>query len=308
MGFTIALALTICGPLTCQAATLLKTTHLFDITHDFSQPTDVAVSADGFIYVVDGVNACIKVFKPDGTFAFAFGKKGRKQGEFMSPLGIDLDVSGNVYIADAGNQRLQIMSPKGKFLRQVMLPTSGFKTPDPSDVAVDEEHDRCYVVDNDNHHILAYSLSSLKLVDTFGSPGEGKRQFRYPFLIDLDTKGYLYIVDVINTRVQALTPEGSFVANIGGWGVEAGNFFRPKGVAIGPNNLVYVSDSYMGVIQAFDTNGDFQGVIADSLTKQVKRFNAPVGLYAGANKRLYVVEMFANKVSVLSLDHLDKSR
>ena len=44
--------------------------HLFDIEHDFKQPSDIAVSKDGFIYVVDGVNNKIQVFNQKGEFIF----------------------------------------------------------------------------------------------------------------------------------------------------------------------------------------------------------------------------------------------
>lgn len=291
-----------------HASPLLKAVHLFDIKGEFSQPSDVAVSPNGMIYVMDGVNAKVKVFNPDGTFSFSFGKKGSGKGQFLFPLGIDIGESGNVYVADSGNHRLQILSAKGKFLNQAFLSSDTKKQPDPVDVAVDEKRNSCYVVDNDNHHIAAFSLSPLKQLKVFGSPGELKQQFRYPFLIDLDSEGYLYIVDVINTRVQVLTPKGLFVIKIGGWGVDAGTFFRPKGIAVDPNNLVYVSDSYLGVIQVFTTSGNLHAIIADSETAKVKKFVSPVGLHVDKKNRLYVVEMFANKVGVYSLGSVEKSK
>jgi DNA-binding beta-propeller fold protein YncE len=59
-----------------------------------------------------------------------------------------------------------------------------------------------------------------------------------------------------------------------------------------------VSDSYLGVIQVFDTNGEFYSVLGDPENGKVKKFQTPVGLYIDDRNRLYVVEMFANKVSV----------
>jgi sugar lactone lactonase YvrE len=158
------------------------------------------------------------------------------------------------------------------------------------------------VVDNDNHHILAYDLSTFKLINTYGSPGTGKRMFRFPFLIALDSENYLYIVDVINTRVQILNPDGLYVTSIGGWGVEKGEFFRPKGVAIDKNNRVYVGDSYTGVIQVFESSGEFYGALGDPVSGGVKKFRTPMGLFVDHNNRLYVVETLANKVSVYQLE------
>jgi DNA-binding beta-propeller fold protein YncE len=121
-------------------------------------------------------------------------------------------------------------------------------------------------------------------------------------LITLNKAKYLYIVDVINTRVQVLNPDGLFVAFIGGWGVEKGEFFRPKGVAIDKESRVFVSDSYMGIIQVFDSNGEFHAVVGDPEKGAVKKFVTPTGLFIDNHNRLYVVEMLANKVSVYHIE------
>jgi len=276
--------------------------HLFDLTANLNAPSDVSVSKDGRIYVVDGVNNRIRIFDRNGHYLSSFGRKGSGNGELRFPLGIDIDKSGKVYIADSGNHRLQIFSPDGKFIAKINIPSNNKYPADPTDIAVDDSRNRCYVVDNDNHHILVFDLSSRKLIHTYGSPGTGKLAFRYPFFITLDKAKYLYIVDVINTRVQVLNPDGLFVEFIGGWGVEKGEFFRPKGVAIDPNNRVYVSDSYMGVIQIFKANGEFFAVIGDPTKNLPKKFKTPTGLFIDNNYRLYVVEMFANRVSVYHIE------
>jgi DNA-binding beta-propeller fold protein YncE len=284
------------------AVNITNIRHLFDITHDLADPSDVAVSENGNIYVLDGVNNRVKVFNNRGEYITSFGRKGSGEGEFRQPLGIDLGSSGDIYVADSGNHRVQILNPEGRFKAQIKIPPKNVPA-DPTDVAVDEKRNRCYVVDNDNHYLLVYGLDTLKLIDTYGSPGSEKRAFRYPFFITLDDKGYLYIVEVINTRVQVLNPEGLFVTFIGGWGVEKGEFFRPKGIAIDRNNRVYVSDSYLGVIQVFDNIGEFRSVLGDKQTGKVKKFKTPVGICVDKSNRLYVVEMFSDRIGVYSMEN-----
>jgi tripartite motif-containing protein 71 len=280
---------------------LTNVKHLFDITHNFSQPSDVSVSKDGLIYVVDGVNNKIKVFNQDGKLAFSFGRKGSLNGQLNYPLGIAIDDSGKIYVADSGNHRVQIFNSTGRYINQIKLPTEDRNPPDPTDVAVNMSGNRLYVVDNENHYILIYELSTLKLIKTFGAPGAEEREFRYPFLIALDKDNYMYITDVVNTRVQVFNPDGLFVTVIGGWGVEKGEFFRPKGVAVDKNNRLYVSDSYMGVIQVFKQDGEFHSAVGDPTKGAVKKFIKPMGLFIDNNNRLYVVEMFAERVSVYSI-------
>jgi DNA-binding beta-propeller fold protein YncE len=275
--------------------------HLFDIKHDFKQPSDVSVSKDGIIYVVDGVNNRVQAFDETGRFIFGFGKKGTSRGQFTFPLGIDTDNAGRVYVADSGNHRIQIFNSTGGFLSQIVIPHQGSTPSDPTDVVVNESGNKMYAVDNDNHQILIYDLLSHKLIDSIGTAGMEKREFRYPFLMARDKNNYLYIVDVINTRVQVLNPEGKFVTFIGGWGVEKGEFFRPKGVAVDTHNRVFVSDSYIGVIQTFQPDGDFYSVVGDFTENKVKKFRTPTGIFIDDADRLYVVEMFAEMVSVYDI-------
>lgn len=275
---------------------------LFNVTGDFKEPSDVAVSKDGKIYVVDGVNGKIKVFTPDGRPQASFGETGEGNGQFNLPLGIDVDDSGKIYVADSGNHRVQIFDRNAGFLSKIDLPGKGEKAADPTDVAVDEKRNRLYVVDNDNHRYFVYDRSTSSRINIIGEPGEQELMFRYPFFIALSKEGYLNIVDVINTRVQVINPDGLFVTYIGGWGVEAGQVFRPKGVAVGGNGRVYVGDSYMGVIQVFDSWGELYGVLGDDDANTIKKFRTPVGMTIDVRGRLYVVEMLANRVSVFEIE------
>ena len=157
---------------------------------------------------------------------------------------------------------------------------------------------------NDNHRIILYDLERMVPLKTQGIMGMEREEFRFPFLLDIDNKGNLYVVEVINTRVKVLDPEGNYINTIGGWGVEPGHFYRPKGVAIDPHNRVFVSDSYLGVIQVFDHEGRFLFIIGDG-NGTVKKFKTPTGIYIDSQMRLYVVEMIANRVTVLQV--ADKS-
>ena len=287
-----------------SAIRLIPARTILDISGQLNKPSDVSVSKNGLIYVVDGVNHKIKIFSRKGTLLSSFGGKGSGKGQFSSPLGIDIDDSGKVYIADSGNHRMQILSDTGSFITEIKLPPRNGHGADPTDVAVDNVNNRCYISDNDNHRILAYDLSTLTLIKTFGRHGAGRDRFRYPFLMALGKEQNLYVVDVINTRVQVLRSQGSFVAEIGGWGVEKGEFFRPKGVAVDKYNRVYVSDSYTGVIQVFESSGEFYGALGNPATGKVQKFRTPMGLFLDQNNRLYVVETLANKVGVYQLEGL----
>jgi len=121
----------------------------------------VAVGIQNRIYVLDGVHGQVKVFNAQGTLIFSFGSKGQEKTQLKSALGLDVDAQGNVYVADPGNQRVQIFDCEGRWINTFDLPKrTASKPPDPSDIAVNSDFNRCYVVDNDNHRVLMYDTKT----------------------------------------------------------------------------------------------------------------------------------------------------
>ena len=268
----------------------------------FSMPSDVAVGRDGELYVLDGVNHRVVVFDAAGEFRFEFGSQGSELGQLFFPLGITTTPDGKVYVADSGNHRFQVFSADGKGLKVVPLPsTASGVPPDPTDVAIDDARQQLYVVDNDNHKLHVYNLSNNNFEQVWGGPGQGRRQFRFPFLIDTSSKGYVLVVEPINTRVQVLNSSGKFVCFIGGWGVKPGQLFRPKGI-VTFEDRVFVTDSYLGRVQVFNMTGDFVGMLTDSEGGSIQ-FTTPTGITVDAERRrLYVVELKADRVCWMDLE------
>lgn len=268
----------------------------------FNMPSDAAVGPDGNLYVLDGVNHRIVVYDADGKFRFKFGSRGGDLGQLLFPLGITTAPDGKVYVADSGNHRFQVFSADGNPLKVVPLPntTSGMP-PDPTDVTVDSIREQLYVVDNDNHKLHVYNLSNNSFEQVWGGPGQGRRQFRFPFLIDTSSQGYVFVVEPINTRVQVLNSKGKFVCFIGAWGVKPGQLFRPKGV-VTFEDRVFVTDSYLGRVQIFDMGGDFLGMLTDSEGAPIQ-LTTPTGITIDAKRRrLYVVELKADRVCWMDLE------
>jgi sugar lactone lactonase YvrE len=107
----------------------------------FGGPCDVAVAANGDIFVADGhFNARVVKFSKDGAFIKAWGKKGAGPGEFNLPHTIVIDSRGRVLVGDRSNNRIQIFDQDGNFLdqwTQFGTPSGMYITPD----------DTLYVVD-----------------------------------------------------------------------------------------------------------------------------------------------------------------
>ena len=259
-----------------------------------SMPSDVGVGKGDQIYVVDGGNHQIAVFDAAGTRVTSLGMLGADDGQLVSPLGIGISSKGEVYVADKGNNRLVMFDAKGKFRRAIPLAEDGDDVV-PVDVAVGPKGKELFVTANNSHKVLVFSTRG-ELLRAWGGEGEDDGQFRFPATIDIDAAGNVYVVDVLNARVQKFDPAGTHLLTIGELGGKAGTFFRPKGVAVDASGNIYVSDSFLGVIQVFDAAGEFLYVIGEEGTATV--FNTPVGMTANGT-RLYVTQMLAGKVAVL---------
>ena len=86
----------------------------------FDRPSDVAVNADGDIFVTDGHGPNNRVVKFDrnGRFLLTWGGPGDGPGEFDQPHTLTLDSRGRVFVGDRSNSRVQIFEPDGTFVAE----------------------------------------------------------------------------------------------------------------------------------------------------------------------------------------------
>jgi NHL repeat len=121
--------------------------------HDeFDAPTEVAVAANGDIFVADGHsgggtatgNARIVKFDKTGKFIKAWGKKGMGPGEFDVPHTLVFDARGRLFVGDRQNNRIQIFDQDGKFIAQ------WFQFGRPSGMFIDRKTDTLYVADSES--------------------------------------------------------------------------------------------------------------------------------------------------------------
>ena len=109
----------------------------------FDRPTDVAVAANGDIFVTDGhgPNNRVVKFTQDGRFITTWGRPGDGPGEFNQPHTITLDSRGRVFVGDRSNGRVQIFDADGNFI------AAWTQFGRPSGMFIDED-DILYVTDS----------------------------------------------------------------------------------------------------------------------------------------------------------------
>ena len=73
-----------------------------DASQRLNSPRGICVDSDQFVYVCDGGNKCVSVFKTSGEFVTSFG-------QFSCPTGIVIDDDGFVYVADTLEGRIYML-------------------------------------------------------------------------------------------------------------------------------------------------------------------------------------------------------
>ena len=114
---------------------------------EFNYPTNIALDAEGKVYVVDSGNFRVQIFDAEGKFLRAMGKLGDTPGSLARPKGIAVDSEGHIYVVDTAFANIQIFNKEGNLL----LAVGGHGDPPgkfwlPAGMAIDHQ-DRLYVVD-----------------------------------------------------------------------------------------------------------------------------------------------------------------
>ena len=156
-----------------------------------------------------------------------------------------------------------------------------------------------YVADTANHRIWHVNRQGAVL-GSWGEQGTGPAQFQEPWGLALDDQGNVYVADTWNHRVQKFDAQGNFLLDWGAVGQFApgdpngeGTFFGPRGIAIGPEGRVYVTDTGNKRVQVFDDQGNFLWEFGGQLDE-------PVGIAVSASGEVFVADTWNRRVQVFS--------
>ena len=88
----------------------------------FWGPRDVAVDADGNIWVADTGTGRMVKYGPDGSLIQPFGDLGEGPGQFKELTSIEIAPGGDIFVADSGNRRVQRFDADFKFVAEYAVP------------------------------------------------------------------------------------------------------------------------------------------------------------------------------------------
>jgi len=194
-------------------------------TRHFNKPTDMAIAPNGDVFVSDGYgNNRVVHFDKRGKFIEAWGKLGTAPGDFSIPHSIACDSKGRVYVADRNNVRVQVFNRRGRLLdvwQNVLVPWGVWISPQ-DDIWICGSSPMPWTTDS------KYPTAPLGCppkdqlfirFDTAGRAGdlwtlpkgeddhEKPGELNWVHAIALDSKGNVYLGDIIGKRVQRFVPQ-----------------------------------------------------------------------------------------------------
>ncbi|HQE91463.1 MAG TPA: TIGR03663 family protein [Anaerolineae bacterium] len=164
-----------------------------------------------------------------------------------------------------------------------------------------------YAADTTNHRIWHITPQGA-LLETWGEFGVSAGQFNEPWGIAVAEDGTVYVADTWNHRIQKFDAQGRYLT---AWGTLAqatvgdaagySRFYGPRGIAIGPTGMVYVTDTGNKRVQVFDADGNFLREFGGGGT-WAGQMDEPVGIAVDATGTVFVADTWNRRVQVFSGD------
>lgn len=178
-------------------------------------------------------------------------------------MAVAVDTGGNVWYYNRGSHPVIQFNPEGRVLQAWKEdPKLSNHAAAAHGMTVGADGG-VWLVDRETNRIWKFSPEGRVLQAIGGFSGRqgddsAKYAFNRPADAAHDSAGNTYIADGYqNTRVVKYGPRGDYITHWGGPGAERGKFKLVHGVAVGPQDRVYVADRGNNRIQVFDSDGRF---------------------------------------------------
>lgn len=220
---------------------------------DLGAPSSVAANAKGHLIVFTRGKHPLIEFDGDGAFVRSFG-----EGMYGRAHGMRIDPQGNIWTTDVVGHTVTKMNPEGQVLMTLGVKGQAGDWNDaantrllnePTDLAFGPRGD-IFLAEGHGKgdpRVLKFDKSG-KFIRSWGGLGKGPGQFDVAHSIVVDAKGFVYVADRQNRRVQIFDLDGKYIKE---WKYAG----LPCGLYLAPDQQMYLASGFAGQILKLDGNG-----------------------------------------------------
>jgi phospholipase C len=219
-----------------------------------TEPFGVTAAANGDVWVADRGSSRIVEFSPSGKLITVLAPAGA--GALAGPECVAVSGAGNVWVADTGRNRVVELSARGRVLAVAGQSGPG-QLSRPAAVAV-ARSGNVYVADEGNSRVAEFSPSGTYLRSFPVATPDG---------VTTDAAGDVWVSspgyavdavgDIDGNTVREFSPAGRAISSFGVTQSGYGALSNPAGIAVGPDQQVYVAQPDYGWVTVFGPGGRY---------------------------------------------------
>ncbi|XP_078660972.1 uncharacterized protein LOC144905267 [Branchiostoma floridae x Branchiostoma belcheri] len=255
----------------------------------FNEPSGVACSKDGEMFIIDRRNKRVQVFDSEGKFRRKFSTK--VKGKDTDPRGLAINpVSGEIYVTDSKQKVVNVFSSLGEYIRGFGAGVVSI----PCGIAVDNS-ERTFVADMENHHVTVHDKDGNVTME-IGSAQRGDCHLHIPLGVALAPNGDVLVTDGFLCCIKRFGPDGSFRSKFD-CPKQDERYQDPRGICVTPLGDV-VAFSGGGCVALFDQEGE----AVRRLVTQENGLQAPSAVaYQPEGRRLVVTDTKKHNITIKTI-------
>lgn len=280
-------------------------------------PRALAVDGAGDFFVTDASGKVYYVSTKDLKIKAVIGAPPADyKGEWGAGEGILYDGKNKeLYVCFPNVNVVRVFKLDGELVRGFPLQkpdprtTAMTSAPRPNTAAIGP-NGTVYVVDSNYYQVVMLSRDGKEL-GRIGLPRDntergksGDHSPATPGLIDINSKGELYVTENIEQRVTVFSADGKFIRHIGRTGAMPGGILRFGGLVARDDGTILVADGALERVQVFGADGQYIATYIDPKVKDPQkqpRIAPSSTAITVSGKKLFAASLFQEKVTIYDL-------